>query len=83
MAKKIKQKKEDFFEYIPDMPCQMMGLINNLKNTNMNEQKKEIKEDSEEVKLLKKILYIQHNGGWGRHLDQIIYDRLKLLENEQ
>lgn len=39
----------------------------------------EPKADSDEVLFLKNILQIQHEGGFGRHLDNLIYDRIKLL----
>ncbi|MCL5460372.1 hypothetical protein M3M33_17170, partial [Loigolactobacillus coryniformis] len=40
--------------------------------------KKEVTE-KDEVLFLKRILHIQHSGGFGRHLDDIIYDRIKEL----
>src|SRR3954469_4850306 len=35
--------------------------------------------ESEEVLFLRNILAIQHNGGWGHHLDDVINERIKSL----
>lgn len=50
--------------YIPDIPAQMI----------VQEPKQET-----EIQFLYKILQIQENGGFGRHLDRLILDRIKSL----
>lgn len=50
--------------YIPDIPAQMT----------VQESKQET-----EIQFLYKILQIQENGGFGRHLDRLILDRIKSL----
>jgi hypothetical protein len=39
----------------------------------------EEKPESDEVVFLRRILHIQHDGGFGRHLDEIINERIKEL----
>lgn len=39
----------------------------------------EIKPESNEVLFLRRLLHIQHSGGFGKHLDDIIYERIKEL----
>lgn len=36
--------------------------------------------ESDEILFLRRILHIQHTGGFGRHLDDIIYERIKELK---
>jgi hypothetical protein len=50
--------------YIPDIPAQII----------VQEPKQET-----EIQFLYKILQIQENGGFGRHLDRLILDRIKSL----
>lgn len=50
--------------YVPDVPAQMIE----------EEPAKET-----EVEFLKRLLAIQHTGGFGRHLDDVINKRIKLL----
>jgi hypothetical protein len=45
----------------------------------VEEKPEEQKAESDEVFFLRRILYIQHSGGFGRHLDEIIYERIKSL----
>ena len=68
MAKSAKPK-EDIF--IPDVPAQMEE---ELQSVQIVEDKVEIVEEvqSDEISFLKKLLDIQHSGGWGRHLDDVI-----------
>lgn len=90
MSKKIKTEETNGEVYLtqpgitqpvsnPDIPAQV--------------EEKEIKEisespvqimqavpESDEILFLKRILYIQHTGGFGRHLDDIIYERIKELK---
>lgn len=61
--------------YVPDVPAQM---IEEPKEEKKVTPKKEVSE-KDEVLFLKRILHIQHSGGFGRHLDDIIYDRIKEL----
>jgi hypothetical protein len=50
---------------IPDVPAQM-DLVEVV--------------ESGEISFLRKILSIQHEGGWGSHLDDIIYARIASLK---
>lgn len=50
--------------YIPDTPAQCVDIKNN----------------SEEINFLERILDIQHTGGFGRHLDVLINERIKSLK---
>lgn len=52
--------------YIPDIPAQMI------------EQPIENKIETE-TEFLLRILQIQEDGGFGRHLNKVIYDRIKLI----
>ena len=52
-------------KFIPDVPAQM------------EEQKEEVRET--EVEFLQRLLHIQHTGGFGRHLDEVIGERIKYL----
>lgn len=51
--------------YIPDIPAQMI------------EEEKE----SDEILFLRRVLKIQDDGGFGRHLNEIINERIKALKN--
>lgn len=52
--------------YIPDIPAQMIEpVVNDNKET--------------ETEFLLRILQIQEDGGFGRHLNGIIYERIKLI----
>lgn len=61
-------KKEEYL-YIPDIPQDF--ILDTTKSR-----------DEEEIEFLEKILEIQHSGGWGHHLDDFIYNRIKVLQNE-
>ena len=80
MAKAVKQK-EPIQEgitnpiSIPDIPAQME------ETEKMSEVSVENIDVSEsEVEFLKRILNIQHTGGFGRHLDTIINERIKSIQ---
>lgn len=66
----VEENEEPILEkpvYIPDIPAQMIEQdISNKTET--------------EVDFLLRLLKIQHQGGWGRHLDDIINDRIKTLK---
>lgn len=53
--------------FIPDFPAQM--------DNSVPEQPK----GETEIQFLQRILYIQENGGFGRHLDKLINDRIKSI----
>lgn len=57
---------------IPDIPAQMeeKKASNTVEHTDVVET---------EVNFLKRILYIQESGGFGKHLDKLINDRIKTL----
>lgn len=78
MAKSAKPK-EDIF--IPDVPAQMEE---ELQSVQIVEDKVEIVEEvqSDEISFLKKLLDIQHSGGWGRHLDDVINERINSLKGK-
>ena len=57
--------------YVPDIPAQMIEESRTIEHTDVVES---------EVGFLKRILHIQHNGGFGRHLDDIINERIKMLQ---
>lgn len=94
MAKKVKQIEEEIKEpiveapeetgehiieaempkiFIPDIPAQIIETIK--EDTSVPEQP--IGET--EIQFLERILRIQEEGGFGRHLNGIIYDRIKSL----
>lgn len=54
--------------YVPDMPAQML-------DSSFAEEPK----DETEIEFLQRILWIQEDGGFGRHLHTIINDRIKSL----
>jgi len=56
--------------YIPDIPAQMI-------ETKTSEHETPTVET--EIDFLQRILNIQENGGFGRHLNGIIYERIKSL----
>jgi hypothetical protein len=81
MAKAAKPK-EDIF--VPDVPAQMEE---ELQSVQIVEDKVEVVEvieevESSEILFLKKLLEIQHNGGWGRHLDGVINERINELKGK-
>jgi len=55
--------------YIPEIPAQIIDTSVTEKPTGETE-----------IKFLERLLHIQHSGGWGRHLDEIINDRIKSLQ---
>lgn len=62
-----KTEEEDVSVYVPDIPAQAV------------EVKKE-KPDTDEILFLKRILQIQEEGGFGKHLHDIINERIKSLK---
>lgn len=50
--------------YVPDVPAQMI-------------EEEPVKET--EAEFLKRLLAIQHTGGFGRHLDDVINERIKSI----
>jgi hypothetical protein len=59
--------------FIPDIPAQI--LEPKKEDISVPEQPK----GETEIHFLQRILMIQENGGFGRHLNGIIYDRIKSL----
>jgi len=51
----------------------------NLEPEELNTETPDVKPETEEILFLRKILHIQHEGGFGRHLDVIINERIKEL----
>lgn len=69
--------------YVPDIPAQMEEKIpDNVTKTVAVEISVEVtsKADTPEILFLRKILQIQEEGCFGRHLNQLIYDRIKELQ---
>lgn len=70
----VEEKVEEVVEseipkiYIPDIPAQMI-------DSSIPEQPK----GETEIDFLQRILSIQEEGGFGRHLNGIIYERIKSL----
>lgn len=56
--------------YVPDIPAQMIDI-------SVPEQPK----GETEIQFLQRILNKQHDGGFGRHLDDMINERIKELNN--
>lgn len=68
--------KEEF-TYIPDIPAQM------IEEPVVTKAEIDLAADtleSEEIIFLRKILKIQEEGCFGRHLNQLIYERIKELK---
>lgn len=59
--------------YIPDIPAQMIEPIK--EDLSVPEQPK----GETEIEFLRRILHKQHEGGFGRQLDDMINDRIKSL----
>lgn len=55
--------------YVPDMPSQMDDSI------------PENPKGETEIEFLQRVLHKQHDGGFGRHLDEMINERIKELRN--
>jgi hypothetical protein len=53
--------------YVPDIPAQSISSI-------------EEKPDTDEILFLKRIMQIQEEGGFGKHLHDIINERIKSLK---
>ncbi len=95
--KQVIKKEHDAINnpiYVPDMPAHMIeppvteDEIVDIQTVNTTEPELKVTTclvqqviDSDEVLFLKKILHIQHNGGFGRHLDFLINERIKELKN--
>ncbi len=83
MAKAIKKESENITEQpgietpvsTPDIPAQMEEQLPIAQVVYPIEEK-----ESDEILFLRRILHIQHTGGFGRHLDDIIYERIKELK---
>ena len=74
-----KAKKEETF--IPDIPAQMEEVESIEVVKEVVAAIEEVVE-TDEVSFLKRILLIQHNGGWGRHLDGVINERIDALKSK-
>ena len=78
MARTAKPKEDTF---IPDVPAQMEGELQSIQ---IVEDKVEIFEEveSDEILFLKRLLFIQNSGGWGKHLDGVINERINELKGK-
>lgn len=63
---------------VPDIP-----IIGIKKEEITNKIVGNIVEDTDEILFLRSILDYQREGGWGRHLDEKINNRIKQLKNIQ
>lgn len=82
-SKKIAEETPEVTPIIEDtetvvVPDAIEPIVEEPKEEKKAAIKKEVTE-KDEVLFLKRILHIQHSGGFGRHLDDIIYDRIKEL----
>lgn len=65
--------------YIPDIPAQMekpQTVTTTASNVVINTEIS----DTDEIVFLRRILQIQQEGCFGKHLDQLIYQRIKQLK---
>lgn len=62
-----KPEVEQHLIYVPDIPAQAISVI-------------EEKPDTDEILFLKRIMQIQEEGGFGKHLHDIINERIKSLK---
>lgn len=65
--------------FIPDIPAQLEDAVTATVNAEINIQVAE-KPDTDEILFLRKILQIQEEGCFGRHLNTLINDRIKELK---
>lgn len=90
MAKAVKPKKEETVEQPENSVAETKEEVTEEVVTEepVVEEKKEedtslsihaTDEKETEVGFLQRLLSIQHEGGWGHHLDSIINDRIKSL----
>lgn len=75
-AKKVKEEPEVIIEgEIIDLP-----LENSEVEITITDSAETDKPESDEIVFLRHILHIEHTGGWGRHLDDIINERINKLK---
>lgn len=70
-------KKDMPFIYIPDIPAQMIEVNEPV----LSEQVNVVNIESETL-FLTRLMEYQNNGGWGRHLNPMITERLKILNDK-
>ena len=78
-VQEITQEPEQKYISIPDIPAQMEETVE-INEQSANQVYNEPKPDTDEVLFLKQILEIQEQGGFGKHLHDLIYDRIKSLQ---
>ena len=76
--------KEEKTIYTPDVPAQMVDseIVKDVKEISLPLEKLKVVPDSEEVVFLRRVLQIQREGGFGRHLDVLINDRINELKSK-
>lgn len=67
-SEKTSETKEEEPVYIPDIPAQIIA-----------HSMPELPKGETEIEFLQRLLHIQHTGGWGKHLDEVINGRIKEL----
>lgn len=79
---------EDTSIFVPDIPAQMVETLDTIPEyakTISIEREVAIspkeKNDSDEILFLNHLLYRQHSGGFGKHLDDEINERVKYLRS--
>lgn len=89
-----RKKTEEQNVFVPDIPAQMEEESVELTVENKEEPQEEVVvveekieevvegKESEEVLFLKEILRKQHDGGFGKHLDYMINERIKFLKSK-
>ena len=87
MAKAKKEVVEIHQEEVVETPVEDTTeiveekVVESLFGEKKDESIPELPKGETEVDFLQRILNIQHIGGFGRHLDDIIYDRIKFLNS--
>lgn len=70
---------EEISETIVETPESLVVIHDEPSTEEAVDHKTEMKE-SDEILFLRSVLQKQHNGGFGRHLDEMIYNRIKELK---
>lgn len=83
MAKSTKPSENIIDEKAPEltdeMPPEIPELIDEEIAVPVHEQSATT--ESGEISFLRHLLFLQHSGGWGKHLDPVINGRIKELQS--
>ena len=61
-----------------ELPVSVQDIPAQMQDTSVSKEPKGVTE----IEFLQRILNIQHTGGFGRHLDEIIYERIKRMTQD-